>query len=109
MEPNRPIININNYNGLISIQDEFNVFNTNSSFYNFIQAAKSNLTNPDLENQYLNLITNITELQIYEAIDWSKIPNSWSEGLVSFKHNNDVIKSITIFSHINSANIQDIS
>ena len=105
MEPNRPIININNYNGLISIQDEFSIFNINSSFYNFIQAAKSNLTNPDLENQYLNLISNITELQIYEAIDWSKIPNSWSEGLISFRHNDNTFKSVVVFSHINSANM----
>lgn len=105
MEPTKAIISIDNYNGLISIQNDFGIFSVNSSFSNFIESAKSDLLNPDLENQYVNLITNITELQIYESIDWSKIPNSWSEGLIAFKHNDNIVKSVTVFSHINSANL----
>lgn len=96
-----PVINVNNYSGLIEMQDAFQVCRANSYLYDFVQSGKFNPSNPNLENDYFNLINNMTELEVYSGIDWSKIPSEWSEGTLNFKHNETVIKSIAIFSHLN--------
>jgi len=96
-----PNIIVNNHSGMVDLQDQFGIFMQNDFLSNFVAEAKSNPANPNLENNYLNLITNRTEVEIYSGIDWSKIPSEWSEGFIYFKHNNAVLKSIAIFNHLN--------
>jgi len=96
-----PSIIVNNYSGMIDLQDQFGIFMQNDFLHNFVAEAKSNPNNPNLENNYLDLINNRTEVEIYSGIDWSKIPSEWSEGFIHFKHNNTVVKTIAIFNHIN--------
>ena len=96
-----PSIVVNNHSGMVDLQDQFGIFMQNDFLSNFVAEAKSSPTDPNLETNYLNLITNRTEMEIYSGIDWSKIPAEWSEGFIYFKHNNSVVKTIAIFNHLN--------
>lgn len=96
-----PTIVVNNYSGILEMQEAYGVYKSDSNLYGFVQNAKLNPSDENLENDYFNLINSMTELDIYSGIDWSKVPAEWASGFIHFKHNDNIVKSIAIFSHLN--------
>lgn len=91
LEININQINVNNYQGLIELQNQYDIF---------VGTLKSLIDNGSSQD-YINELNTMEMLDLYASINWAKIPSIWGEGSIKFNHNGNLIKEVVIPSHIN--------